>query len=129
MYTGNTTLSLLHFALRSVYPCVYREHYISHVAPSTLTGLSLCIQGTLLKCRHYQSRWRFIPVYTGNTFSDINTNVSKPVYPCVYREHIVVLTVFVQSTGLSLCIQGTPTSTPVRYPSPRFIPVYTGNTR
>ena len=50
------------------------------------------------------------------------------VYPCVYREHKAAEEIKIISSGLSLCIQGTPHP---MFPNPvtkRFIPVYTGNT-
>ena len=50
------------------------------------------------------------------------------VYPCVYREHEVVLSSQQCLAGLSLCIQGTLFQCIHRCTSMRFIPVYTGNT-
>ena len=51
---------------------------------------------------------RFIPVYTGNTEQYKSSWYKNPVYPCVYREHVLTWT-----TPRTLS---------------RFIPVYTGNT-
>ena len=94
-------------ALYAVYPCVYREHHASILRRCWLLGLSLCIQGTYrLKPASLRSI-RFIPVYTGNILSRNSCIWTKPVYPCVYREH-VDFNVFLPSAS-------------------RFIPVYTGN--
>ena len=49
-----------------VYPCVYREHCIPKLPPKSMTGLSLCIQGTCVKSIAPRHAARFIPVYTGN---------------------------------------------------------------
>ena len=49
-------------------------------------GLSLCIQGTLLKSLKLAEIDRFIPVYTGNSLTSVATVVQTAVYPCVYRE-------------------------------------------
>ena len=46
VYTGNSTFSLFHIALRSVYPCVYRELQFDSLFRPRYNGLSLCIQGT-----------------------------------------------------------------------------------
>ena len=49
------------------------------------------------------------------------------VYPCVYREHVPSSFSRIEVAGLSLCIQGTYTSTQAIMKITRFIPVYTGN--
>ena len=51
-----------------------------------------------------------------------------PVYPCAYREHQQLIHQVTAANGLSLCIQGTPTTDSSGYCSKRFIPVHTGNT-
>ena len=112
----------------AVYPCVYREHEFNWISIIT--------------------RNRFIPVYTGNTPDDelsddvdaglslciqgtlnatIYIHLCSPVYPCVYREHIVKSYRGLRAIGLSLCIQGTLYSVFSHGFSSRFIPVYTGN--
>ena len=53
-------------------------------------------------------RPRFIPVYIGNTNWEVPVTTTCPVYPCVYREHVVVGRISADDV--------------------RFIPVYTGNT-
>ena len=100
----NRCCSLRHLA---VYPCVYREHSVPLLGDLVPAGLSLCIQGTLNQRRFSSPPGRFIPVYTGNinVFFCFICHIS--VYPCVYREHAVL----------------------IKQPhnSIRFIPVYTGN--
>ena len=56
-----------------------------------------------LKC----SPARFIPVHTGNIVRVEPILIDSAVYPCVYREHILLITQDVIKNGLSLCIQGT----------------------
>ena len=67
-------------------------------------------------------------MYTGNTFIKIFVIFGVTVYPCVYREHLVVQLVTAAQLGLSLCIQGTPPKVRFIPANVRFIPVYTGNT-
>ena len=74
-------------SLLAVYPCVYREHNDSTTSISAISGLSLCIQGTLA---------------IGRVLI-----MGLAVYPCVYREHRTPFGDWVEFTGLSLCIQGT----------------------
>ena len=47
VYTGNTMPLGASFLSNAVYPCVYREHMIAVPLSEDITGLSLCIQGTL----------------------------------------------------------------------------------
>ena len=87
VYTGNTrSIPLMRFR-HSVYPCVYREHLTVTKVPHSKSGLSLCIQGTCSAVVEYNAFIRFIPVYTGNIKNAGCTQVMRPVYPCVYREH------------------------------------------
>ena len=66
-------------------------------------------------------------MYTGNTIQRYSLWRCRPVYPCVYREHCVLLALVINLNGLSLCIQGTLIDD-IHYQYPRrFIPVYTGN--
>ena len=46
VYTGNILTFDEFAALVSVYPCVYREHFIYFSFHFYSLGLSLCIQGT-----------------------------------------------------------------------------------
>ena len=128
MYTGNTHIVPLCPLPITVYPCVYREHAHSLTVNVGIGGLSLCIQGTPASCLQFAEKWRFIPVYTGNTMLCRRSVKTPPVYPCVYREHYVRNNRFDFARGLSLCIQGTPERTERNYKNTRFIPVYTGNT-
>ena len=70
---------------------------------------------------------RFIPVYTGNMILNQVWRYLEMVYPCVYREHILVSTKTLAPDGLSLCIQGTCAEKIRVEEDSRFIPVYTGN--
>ena len=72
---------------------------------------------------------RFIPVYTGNIYPAIEPLTKKPVYPCVYREHMNSIPQQNPFIGLSLCIQGTFDYIFAHILILRFIPVYTGNMR
>ena len=67
-------------------------------------------------------------MYTGNTELIKQLRNSIPVYPCVYREHTPRDVGLIYFNGLSLCIQGTRYHKYNCLSSPRFIPVYTGNT-
>ena len=94
VYTENPQSIQGVFSLSTVYPCAYREH--------------TC----LIKMQVLASR--FIPVHTGNTEkTDFRFNPDS-VYPCAYREHIFIVLICTTINGLSLCIQGTPT-TPIAY--------------
>ena len=128
MYTGNTGFYFIGVKISPVYPCVYREHITGTAIEFPSAGLSLCIQGTLVIHSHPDVVSRFIPVYTGNTQGFFDDFTKIPVYPCVYREHVITSLPFTIETGLSLCIQGTRTEefTPILRAG--FIPVYTGNT-
>ena len=107
VYTGNIWIISRNKTPLSVYPCVYREHAPIFVFELFAIGLSLCIQGTFVKQRKYWENKRFIPVYTGNMFKlTLNLRINA-VYPCVYREHVIVPVVYSELAGLSLCIQGT----------------------
>ena len=67
VYTGNTVNPATILSWRPVYPCVYREHNDGQNWIIIKSGLSLCIQGTLIKLNAGSFPYRFIPVYTGNT--------------------------------------------------------------
>ena len=107
VYTGNTHRKGERRGNSPVYPCVYREHRNDKRAARRRNGLSLCIQGTPLFWTRPASPSRFIPVYTGNTFADIQNLRTGAVYPCVYREHLQITPLRSSQCGLSLCIQGT----------------------
>ena len=129
MYTGNTGLVNLVILFSPVYPCVYREHIIVDQVGNHLDGLSLCIQGTHCCIYDMCQRIRFIPVYTGNTYSSNKKPPNEAVYPCVYREHLKEQRKKGDTRGLSLCIQGTQEFDIINFLKVRFIPVYTGNTK
>ena len=69
VYTGNSLISLNKTVLLPVYPCVYRELIFAMSNGMPRSGLSLCIQGTLISPVLYFKIYRFIPVYTGNSTS------------------------------------------------------------
>ena len=107
VYTGNSKRDASMKKVVTVYPCVYRELNRSFNINFIFCGLSLCIQGTLHSRRQHAISWRFIPVYTGNSFYRYFLQRTTPVYPCVYRELHIHHHKIVAKTGLSLCIQGT----------------------
>ena len=87
VHTGNTYFRRAGAIVLVVYPCVYREHFISNSFLIPPCGLSLCIQGTLKGPDGLPYYNRFIPVYTGNTNRRSGDRSGGEVYPCVYREH------------------------------------------
>ena len=91
----------------AVYPCMYREHSSVMSNGKRKYGLSLYVQGTLFIKSLNPIFSRFIPVYTGNAFPQLQSPEFYPVYPCVYRERIFCSIFTAARRGLSLCIQGT----------------------
>ena len=91
-------------------------------------GLSLCVQGTLVVNNCVFVYFRFIPVCTGNTLDRFLAQQYRPVYPCVYREHLLKSFFKPRIGGLSLCVQGTQQVVNTQGELVRFIPVCTGNT-
>ena len=73
--------------IKTVYPCVYREHPTIKIRLPENFGLSLCIQGTCKCANDSANTVRFIPVYTGNITGKVINFEESTVYPCVYREH------------------------------------------
>ena len=128
MYTGNICNHGSNHIARPVYPCVYREHLFMKSEHYQLIGLSLCVQGTSRHNEFFQSRFRFIPVCTGNMFVKTVNILRGAVYPCIYREHYREVYQPEHANGLSLYIQGTLNDLSTDTFCPRFIPVYTGNT-
>ena len=88
VYTGNITEDGSKVTIRTVYPCVYREHKAVSNNEKQTYGLSLCIQGTYQFPEFLNYIIRFIPVYTGNMIQYDYSEHQISVYPCVYREHI-----------------------------------------
>ena len=95
VYTGNTVGISQIGIFHAVYPCVYREHQLYTGRKKDARGLSLCIQGTLSLLLTASQRRRFIPVYTGNTELMETYTPAVTVYPCVYREHILTVILFI----------------------------------
>ena len=71
VHTGNTNQYHQQQYQCPVYPCAYREHYLTVNLDKPFFGLSLCIQGTLQSVNPDVKFLRFIPVHTGNTISDL----------------------------------------------------------
>ena len=80
------------------------------------------------KCYVILTHPGFIPVFTENMSTLPQYYLGDPVYPCVYREHNIIICVFGRFLGLSLCVQGTLRCYIYKTLSSRFIPVCTGNT-
>ena len=127
VHTGNIDYNIREYKILTVYPCAYREHSLSCPVAYSPSGLSLCIQGTYIVIKGAFTNSRFIPVHTGNMIADILYCSIISVYPCAYREHSYWWPAKNMAIGLSLCIQGTLTTTSVNIKYSRFIPVHTGN--
>ena len=107
MYTGNSYNPSVKNKSDTVYPCVYRELAVPIFCDLMPAGLSLCIQGTLSLNDRVICKYRFIPVYTGNSIAEKSGLTAASVYPCVYRELAISFNSSFNDCGLSLCIQGT----------------------
>ena len=107
MHIGNTYANISCFCVFTVYPYVYREHQRRFKRANCSSGLSLCIQGTQAVCAYAYLWQRFIPMYIGNTPRVNSNSMRAPVYPYVYREHLLMIFQLSLVGGLSLCIQGT----------------------
>ena len=128
MCTGNINSYSVVDINFAVYPCVYREH-VTPIPPFVKhCDLSLCVQGTQMSKPARHRSTRFIPVCTGNTFATVVGFVVRAVYPCVYREHWLLIIAYLFIFGLSLCVQGTQQVVNTQGELVRFIPVCTGNT-
>ena len=86
--TGNARKNFSSLNPPAVYPCVYRERNVLPSLNANLSGLSLCVQGTLTNRMLALKLFRFIPVCTGNADAKVARNSLQAVYPCVYRERI-----------------------------------------
>ena len=90
VYTGNSNTLICFMISLTVYPCVYRELIEKLRILKLIIGLSLCIQGTHRPIINIINRFRFIPVYTGNSIPSLAKVLGCAVYPCVYRELIFI---------------------------------------
>ena len=90
-------------------------------------GISLYLQGTLYTKPTRRIHSRYIPVPTGNSAFRMLYVVIFAVYPCTYRELSTVFTDMCQRFGISLYLQGTPSSRCQKRLERRYIPVPTGN--
>ena len=127
VHTGNIRINRFWQSVRAVYPCAYREHVKRMFFHLNIFGLSLCIQGTSDMLRLLRVDGRFIPVHTGNIMHVYDKQRNTTVYPCAYREHSQKRLEQINTTGLSLCIQGTSIRVTFIISVVRFIPVHTGN--
>ena len=73
VHTGNIIRCPLNPALKTVYPCAYREHAFINQPTNFAIGLSLCIQGTSERFTEIVPDERFIPVHTGNIMMHPNS--------------------------------------------------------
>ena len=71
---------------------------------------------------------RFIPAYAGNTSSESDSILARPVHPRVCGEHAYRRLAHSDNPGSSPRMRGTPGSTSFTAPPGRFIPAYAGNT-
>ena len=129
MCIGNTCTSIASVRKNTVYPYVYREHLNKYSSINEEIGLSLCVQGTLIKSVLQVMRARFISMCIGNTFVITTSTVPIAVYPYVYREHDVSPATALIDSGLSLCVQGTHQNVHSNLSNLRFIPMCIGNTQ
>ena len=127
VHTGNIKPIVAYVHGMAVYPCAYREHHQIVLVAGDADGLSLCIQGTYLWQNVNLHGNRFIPVHTGNIQSILPRLYLPAVYPCAYREHVMLGNKTAEVRGLSLCIQGTSILDDNADFQYRFIPVHTGN--
>ena len=111
----------------AVYPCTYRELYWWKNFMEWNSGISLYLQGTLQWLWVDNTKWRYIPVPTGNSHSTGNLSSSVPVYPCTYRELADNFITIETNSGISLYLQGTLLSGIRKTCVDRYIPVPTGN--
>ena len=127
VHTGNSISDALLFCGVPVYPCAYRELSCWYYTYVFISGLSLCIQGTLPNPIENPIFRRFIPVHTGNSLLAGLKEPNIAVYPCAYRELKWIILTLKFNIGLSLCIQGTLRACVFAHLKWRFIPVHTGN--
>ena len=111
----------------TVYPCTYRELPIAKSDTLRQTGISLYLQGTLDVKNISRREERYIPVPTGNSWSQTKNTVSGLVYPCTYRELANLNNILVSTGGISLYLQGTQLLLKLNSLYKRYIPVPTGN--
>ena len=111
----------------TVYPCTYRELFRYHRFYTVLFGISLYLQGTLISLIIFFNFLRYIPVPTGNSGCGLFGKIETSVYPCTYRELLVIVAFALYGFGISLYLQGTPGSDRKEEYEIRYIPVPTGN--
>ena len=123
----NAVLPFSNAEIFAVYPCTYRELKSGTGKTMTLSGISLYLQGTRYMRSGYETKWRYIPVPTGNAFYLAFHLSKKSVYPCTYRERPDIIEPADSYVGISLYLQGTLFSTTINLSLVRYIPVPTGN--
>ena len=92
-----------------------------------LAGISLYPQGTLPTSSVVLTISRYIPVPTGNARTRWGDIQHSAVYPCTYRELMILLMSWFLHLGISLYLQGTQLANRTQYLKARYIPVPTGN--
>ena len=148
--TGNALFLHTGLIIQTVYPCTYRERAKLFIVIVFFFGISLYLQGTLLKTilviiningislylqgtLHFDRKrckiTRYIPVPTGNSPKYWFCKKWYAVYPCTYRELLRKLNHESMSYGISLYLQGTQRITGVEVMNWRYIPVPTGNSQ
>ena len=125
--TGNSTAIKYIEGLYTVYPCTYRELKTPFFTSACEAGISLYLQGTLALKTLALNRSRYIPVPTGNSKYHCASFLSSPVYPCTYRELILLASLISSFRGISLYLQGTRKKSLPKKWKTWYIPVPTGN--
>ena len=119
----------MNLIIDSVYPCTYRELRIKIASSIMKFGISLYLQGTHYFMAFEKEPKRYIPVPTGNSLFVHLFHSKRPVYPCTYRELASASMTVNLQYGISLYLQGTPTSFYYSFCLLRYIPVPTGNSK
>ena len=128
MGTGNTTVRNWTPKTAPVHPRGHGEHVIEIIRGLISAGSSPWARGTPVYRVLAASRWRFIPVGTGNTFNSPAGTRTHSVHPRGHGEHFSEKAVFAFVYGSSPWARGTPSIMPNLLSFERFIPVGTGNT-
>ena len=90
-------------------------------------GLSPALRGTHGAVLVVQVEVRFIPGSAGNAISRSSDSVAISVYPRLCGERSLPPLRYVQTSGLSPALRGTPQNAPQLVPPLRFIPGSAGN--
>ena len=107
-YTGNTTGRRAPGTTSPVHPRVHGEHAIHGLKIENKDGSSPRTRGTHCRAARHPRPRRFIPAYTGNTFSRGEGASAETVHPRVHGEHACCSCVHSSGTGSSPRTRGTP---------------------